>query len=249
MARDSVTASEARASECFGASQKAGLSRRQFIKRAALLGTATLGGATAVGGGKLALDRVRRARELARREQERPVGRGWFTAAEHGVVAALCGLIVPKDDSGPGALEVGVVERLDQMLAWSSQSRPLYARGLLAFDELAHRQRGRAFAALADKEKIMLVQELEKLFRESHGGGISVVGRLADKAAALYRSWPEGAAANLFAVLTEDTLAAFYSSQAAWDLLAYDGPPFSRAYIANFGPCEPSASARNQPRA
>src|SRR5262245_14352975 len=238
MARDSITASDTSTNESFVATSKRAINRRRFIKRMALVGAVTVGGTTIVGGGKFALDRIWRGRELARREQERPGGERWFTRAEHGVVVALCGVIVPADESGPGALEVGVVERLDRMLAQSSNSRPLYARGLLAFDELAHRQRGRGFAELADKEKIVLVQDLEKHFQETDKGA-SLMGQLGGKATALYRSWPEGAAANLFALLVEDTMAMFYSSPAAWNSLAYDGPPFSRAYIANFGPCGP----------
>jgi hypothetical protein len=117
---------------------------------------------------------------------------------------------------------------------------------LLAFDELANRQRGRAFADLTDKQKIDLIQELERIFQEMARGGVSVVERLSHRATTVYRSWPEGAAADLFAALVEDTMAAFYSSQIAWQSLAYDGPPFSRAYIANFGPCGPSAGAALQ---
>jgi hypothetical protein len=224
------------------------ISRRQFIKRAALLGAATVGGTTAVGGGKLALDRIWRANELARRDSERPSGERWFTPAEHRVVTALCDIIVPSDETGPGALQAGVVERLDRVLALSPQPRRLYARGLLAFDELANRQRGGAFADLTEKEKIGLVQELERTYQEMARGGVSVVERLSHRAKSVYRSWPEGAAANLFAVLVEDTMAAFYSSEIAWQSLAYDGPPFSRAFISNFGSCGPTAEAAVQNR-
>jgi gluconate 2-dehydrogenase subunit 3-like protein len=236
MARDYPTASSAANQKVLLSPDKV-ISRRQFIKRAAVAGAATVGGATAVGGGKLALDRIWRASELARRDRERPSGESWFTPAEHKVVAALCDIIVPSDETGPGALEAGIVERLDRMVALSSAPRRLYARGLLAFDELANRQRGRGFADLTAKEKIVMIKALERNFQEIAHGGDSVVERLSHKATALYRSWPEGAAANLFATLVEDTMAAFYSSLTAWQSLSYDGPPFSRAYIANFGPC------------
>jgi hypothetical protein len=225
-----------------------GISRRQFIKRAAVVGAATVGGATAVGGGKLALDRIWRASELARRDRERLSGGRWFTPAEHRVVTALCEIIVPSDETGPGALQAGVVERLDRMVALSPEPRRLYARGLLAFDELANRKGGRAFANLTDKEKIDLIKELEQTFQEMARGGGSIVERLTHKATTLYRSWPEGAAANLFAALVEDTLAAFYSNQIAWHSLVYDGPPFSHAYVTNFGPCGATAETAFQRR-
>lgn len=237
MARDYPTVSSAPANEEILLSPDKAISRRQFIKRAAVAGAATIGGATAVGGGKLALDRIWRASELARRDRERPSEGRWFTPAEHRVVAALCDIIVPSDESGPGALEAGVLERLDRMVALSSEPRRLYALGLLAFDELANRKGGHAFADLTDKEKIDLIKELERVFQEMTRGGVSVVERLSHKVTTVYRSWPEGAAANLFAALVEDTMAAFYSSLTAWRSLAYDGPPFSRAFIAEFGSC------------
>jgi Gluconate 2-dehydrogenase subunit 3 len=247
MTRDYPTASPAPANEEIVLNSDKEISRRQFIKRAALVGAATVGGTTAVGGGKLALDRIWRANELARRDRERPSGKRWFTPAEHRLVTALCDIIVPSDETGPGALQAGVVERLDRMLALSQEPRRLYARGLLAFDELAGRQRGRAFAELADTEKIGLVEELERIFQEMARGGVSVIERVSHKAKAVYRSWPEGAAANLFAVLVEDTMAAFYSSEIAWQSLAYDGPPFSRAFVTNLGPCgRAEAAAKSQ---
>jgi Gluconate 2-dehydrogenase subunit 3 len=119
----------------------------------------------------------------------------------------------------------------------SAAARRLYARGLLAFDDLANRKGGRAFADLTERDKIALIKELERSFQESARGGDSVVKRLSQQATTLYRSWPDGAAANLFAALVEDTMAAFYSSLTAWQSLAYDGPPFSRAYLTDFGPC------------
>jgi len=223
-----------------------GVSRRQFIKRAAVVGVATVGGATAVGGGKLALDRIWRASELARRDRERPSGDRWFMPAEHRVVGALCEIIIPSDESGPGAREAGVLERLDRMVAVSSHAQAIYARGLLAFDEVAERKHGRAFADLMDQEKIGLVQQLERIFQEMARGEVSVVERLSHTVTTVYRSWPDGAAANLFAALVEDTLAAFYSSPIAWRSLAYDGPPFSRAFITNFGPCGATAETAVQ---
>jgi hypothetical protein len=250
MARDSVTASHPAEDQGLIDGKEKSLGRRQFIKRMTLAGALTVAGATALGGGKLALSRIGRARELARRDDARPSEGRWFTPAERRVVESLCDMVVPSDENGPGALQAGVVERLDRMLALSPRSRSLYARGLLAFDELASGERGRLFADLSGTEKIALVEALEKLFQAPPPSGISLLDKVSDRAAAIYRSWPEGAAGDFFAVLVEDALAAFYSSQKAWNFLSYDGPPFSRAYIANFGSCgtiaEPAMRGRLQ---
>lgn len=240
MARDSATTSVAPATSEIAERREKPLKRRQFIKRVALAGTATAAGATALGGGKLALDRIERAAELARRDLQRPSAGSWFTPAERQLVATLCAMIVPSDGNGPGALESGVVERLDQSLALSSQQRSLYARGLLAFEELAKRRGGRTFVEFSEQEKMALIDELERFYQKIARAGGSTVDQLMRKASAVYRSWPAGAAADFFAVLVEDAQAAFYSAEKAWRWLGYDGPPFSRAYIANFGPCDPA---------
>src|SRR5437868_6320795 len=77
---------------------------------------------TTVGGAVLMLS-LGQVRERMRRDRARPGrGRRWFTAEEAALVEALANLIVPSDETTPGAAEMDVlgrsaVETLDELVA------------------------------------------------------------------------------------------------------------------------------------
>jgi len=179
--------------------------------------------------GALSLASWRRRRRLARRERERPSDPGrWFTPAEAHVVAALASLIVPSDETGPGAKEAGVTESLDLLLAQSPARQRLYRSGLLACDEWAHRRHGRSFVELAaDKQR----QLLDWADPAPPGSKIpsSLAHKVWRKAASVYRKW-RCPLVELFPDLARDVMGAFYTHPIAWDWLGYDGPPMPAGY-------------------
>ena len=92
--------------------------RRAFLKASVLLpSVAALSASSAVGQPDLpADDPVRSAPAPATPAQDdyRP---SFFTPAEWAFVQAACDRIIPKDDTGPGALELGVAQYIDRQMA------------------------------------------------------------------------------------------------------------------------------------
>ncbi len=69
-----------------------------------------------------------------------------FTAGEFALLRRLCELLLPADESGPGAKEAGVAEYIDLTLQYGTESeRALWRSGLLAVDALAQREFGKGF--------------------------------------------------------------------------------------------------------
>jgi hypothetical protein len=221
------------------------VTRRGFLKRAAVVGGAVSGAAALGVGGKATLDYQAHAQELARRDQERPrAGGRWFTAHEYVLVGVLAALIVPSDETGPGAPEAGVADTLDGWLASSQKVRGLYASGLLAFDELAESEYGRQFTELERTEQTRLMHLVDQTYQQTKYAEGSTADKVRRKLARVYYSWPApgawggmGAAVDLFPQLVQDTMMAFYTNQVAWEWLGYDGPPFPRGYIGRLGEC------------
>ncbi len=171
----------------------------------------------------------RRRRELARRARERRREEGrWFTAAELTIISALASLIVPSGEEGPGAREAGVAEGLDRLVARSQSRQSFYARGLLACDGWARRQHGRAFADLTADEQLALLRWVDRMSVGGAGAG-SVIGKIAHRAAVLYKTW-RCPFLELFPHLVRDVRAAFYTSLVCWEWLGYDGPPMPLGY-------------------
>lgn len=168
---------------------------------------------------------VKESRTLARRQQQRPRdGSSWFTPDERAVAEALAAVIVPSDDTSPGAKDAGVADALDRLLASAPSRRGLYARGLLSFDDWARRKHGQAFASLPRREQMKLLEEADRMHR-----GRSRGSRIRRAVKNLYYLW-RLPAVELFPHLVEDVLQAFYTSSVGWIWLGYDGPPMPQGY-------------------
>lgn len=172
----------------------------------------------------------RRRAELGRRDQQRAVQAGLcFVADERALVAALARLIVPSEENAPGADEMdaagpSAVRRIEEWTAASPARRRLYARGLLALDDMARATHGTGFAALAPAQQREVFAATER-----HGGRPG--SRLRRELVGLHgmlRGWSP--AVDLHPVIVEDTLKAFYTSEVAWIWLGYDGPPMPLGY-------------------
>jgi len=173
----------------------------------------------------------KRTRELARRRRERPRGSSrWFRADEIALVDVLAALIVPSDETGPGAHEAGVVQTLDAMVAGSPRLQPLYGRGLLALDELARRVHGASFIDLTRDRQVQVLKDVERL-SEAVSDTASLTRKIKSAALTL-RGAANGslAAAQLFPGLVGDVKQAFYTSRVGWEWLGYDGPPMPEGY-------------------
>jgi len=177
----------------------------------------------------LSLVSWRRRRTLARRERERPHDSGrWFTPEEALVVEALASLIVPSDETGPGAKEVGVTASLDRLLAQSPSRQHAYRSGLLACDEWARRQHGRCFAELTVDQQRELLDWVDPA--GSRPVKPSSLGhKVWRKATDVYRKW-RCPFVELFPELARDVMGAFYTHPVTWHWLGYDGPPMPAGY-------------------
>ena len=128
----------------------------------------------------------RRRSELARREGERSANGGsWLTPGERAIVEALAGLIVPSEGDSPGTADLGVlgpsaVPTLDLWIGASREKQVLYARGLLALDDLARRRFGSRFAELTSERQEELFKIVEALHRRRFAAR-SLVGKVQHK--------------------------------------------------------------------
>ncbi len=147
--------------------QKRRYSRREFVRDVGLMG----GGAYLVcytlgcekpGRTPPAADAGPAARAV-------PTGLKTFTADEYRVVAAACARILPSDGDGPGALEAGVPDYIDCMLATTPIARQKddFLTGLASFDRQSRSNFGAGFAGL----KPEFQDEMIKRFQFSRFSG------------------------------------------------------------------------------
>ena len=179
---------------------------------------------------------LRRARELARRDRERPrEGAQWFTADEYALVEVLADLIVPSDATSPGARHLAVqgpsaVETLDRRVAGSPSRQTLYARGLLALDQLAQDKYKCKVVGLSPENQLRLLQLVDRL-HQTWSKPMSPMAKIKTKSITLYHRWSGlYPAVELFPRLVQDVLQAFYTNPVSWGWLDYDGPPMPDGY-------------------
>ncbi len=153
-----------------------------------------------------------------------------FTPEESALISALASVIVPSDETGPGAREADVGHTLERLAATSRSRREFYPRGLLAFDMWAEREYKRRFKDLSYQEQLHLLRQIDEVHQEL-SKELSLIGKIKRKLKVLDLQrkglFP---AVELFPDLVGDVLRAFYTSRVAWDWLGYDGPPMPRGY-------------------
>lgn len=212
------------------------ITRRGFLKRAAVIGTA-VGGTVVLGtSGKLWWDDNTRQTLLAERNRRRPTGSTqWLTQPEYVLLAALASILLPSDERGPGAPEAAVVDTVDRLIATSPARQAQYAPGLLAVDEIAQQTHGALFVDLARAQQEDLIEAVDAAAAASASAG-TVVDRVVRKVTSTTQAL-QGveAAVVLFPLLVNDVKQAFYTSEVAWQWLGYDGPPMPKGYAGVVG--------------
>lgn len=206
------------------------ISRRTFVRRAAV-GAGAVGAAAAAGvGGALAYRRLSDRRTLSAWGDERPAdGRAYFTPAEAAMAAVLADVVIPPGDGGPGATEAGVVEKLDRRLAEARGEARMFSRALLSFDHMADAEFGTSLADLSLEQGTAIVARAEEMYLASRSTG--PVDAVTDKATVV-RNMVTGvepakdSVSRVIRIVQEE----FYTTPAAWDWLGYDGPPFPGGY-------------------
>jgi hypothetical protein len=149
-----------------------------------------------------------------------------MTSQQRQMLEALALIVIPKDESGPGANDANVVATIEERLNHDPSRRAVYLRGLEGFEVAAKRRHGVSFIALTTPQQA-------ELFQDAAEPKVTGIARLAGKAGykmvGLYRAvcYPQ---AELFAVLVQDVFEAFYTHPVSWEWLQYDGPPMPLGY-------------------
>lgn len=135
--------------ETRGESEPRGLSRRDLLRKAGLVGVAVAVPTVATSS---------RAAKLQEREALET-----FTTAEAEAVEAFVDRLIPSDATGPGASEARVGRYIDRALNGElAASRPAYSAGLAALDRYSRTRFGAAFADLAPAQQDAVLTDLER---------------------------------------------------------------------------------------
>jgi hypothetical protein len=166
----------------------------------------------------------------------------FFSADEWRTLAALCDRVMPQPE---GRARVPLEAYVDRdlsagktkgyRLANMPQPTEAWRRGLAALDEVALRERGRAFAHLTQRDQDMILRQLAQGCFE---------------AAAL-----QGMPAEAFwtSHVIHDVLGAYYAHPEAWNEMGWAGPASPRGYVRlglnRRDAWEPEEAAPEEPRA
>jgi gluconate 2-dehydrogenase gamma chain len=134
------------------------ISRRDLLKRAAVVG-----GAAVVGHSAEAIrpaDASSAADAFAVQAAREPLEH--LTAAEADILEAVAARLIPTDANGPGAAEARAARYIDRALGGAlAASRQVYSAGLTAIDRHARASRGKAFTELPSADQDALLVEVE----------------------------------------------------------------------------------------
>ncbi len=138
-----------------------GLSRRELLKRAGILGAAA-----AIPGGALAwASEAAPAHNAALPLMQAPVREAFetLTAAESDTLEAIVARLIPTDENGPGATEARAAHYIDRALAGAlSPSREAYAAGLAAVDAYAQASKAAPFVRLSAADQDAVLSDMEQ---------------------------------------------------------------------------------------
>lgn len=91
-----------------------------------------------------------------------------LTSENKRTLSAICARLVPSDELGPGAVQAGVPEYIEEALATASaRDAPLYERGFALLDADAELHHGARFAVLEESVQDELLRAFESREPES----------------------------------------------------------------------------------
>jgi len=132
------------------------ISRRELLKRAGIAGAA----AVVPAGSLPVVDASRSLPAVQTSAARQPFEH--LTAMEADVLDAIVARLIPSDATGPGAKEARAARYVDRALGGAlASSRPLYAVGLAAVDQLAQSSRGKTFKDLPPEEQDAILTDIE----------------------------------------------------------------------------------------
>lgn len=149
-----------------------------------------------------------------------------LTPHQRQLLEVLALIVIPKDESGPGASDANVVATIEEQLTHAPSRRALYLRGLEGFDAAAKKRHGVSFQALTAPQQAELFQDAAQ---PKVTGLARLGGKASEKMTRLYRlvRRPQ---AQLVPVLIRDVQEAFYAHPVSWEWLQYDGAPMPLGY-------------------
>lgn len=121
-----------------------------------------------------------------------------FTPAQKKTATALADLILPKDQYGPAASQLGVQNYIDEWVSapypQQQNDRPVILEGLAWLDEESGRRFGATFAAISDQQKHSICDDIcfTETAKPQHKRGAEFFSRFRSVAAAAYYATPEG---------------------------------------------------------
>jgi hypothetical protein len=125
----------------------------------------------------------------------------FFSADEYRLLDALCGIILPADEEGGGAVEAGVARYIDTVVNYSDAgAKQAWRAGLAAVDRLAVNSFGKQFLELSQADR-------------EHAAG-----KLAENETA-----PKNDLDRFFVRLKAITIDAFFQSEAGMQYVGYKG--------------------------
>ena len=86
-----------------------------------------------------------------------------LSPAQRRTLEAFIDRLVPKDESGPGAIECGAADYIDRCFAdYLAAEKPMFTDGLAAVNDFAMRTQGAALADLSPDKRDAVLMEIEK---------------------------------------------------------------------------------------
>jgi hypothetical protein len=119
-----------------------------------------------------------------------------LTAEEKRIVTQLGDLIIPKDEFGPAASEVGVPDFIDEWVSAPYEQQQhdgkIIREGLAWIDDEARKRFQKGFADCAPADQTAILDDIVKEKTEAHQKGFDFFRTFRDKVTGGYYTTPEG---------------------------------------------------------
>lgn len=138
----------------------------------------------------------------------------YFSAYQASIIDDVANMLIPSDDS-PGAREIGIVFEMDKFVSKSNRTKKLFRNGIEWLDYMSDKLfDGDSFLNLTTEQKAEILKIADPV-------GASFITKV--YLFLRYRNIRE--AIRFFRFLKSKTFEMFYSSEAGWSFVDYDGPP------------------------